>query len=78
VPPARIMDLASEGYEASLWMWRYTSLVVYRTVTSGWVGDSIVEELCKGLSGGLRAFGLIIGDCAQGDQHCAINGTGIE
>jgi hypothetical protein len=36
VPPARLMALASERYEASLWMWRYISLVVYRTVVSGW------------------------------------------
>jgi hypothetical protein len=42
------------------------------------VGGCIVEELRKGLSGGLRAFGLIRGDCAQGDQHGAINDTGIE
>jgi hypothetical protein len=42
------------------------------------VGRYIVEELCKGLSGGLRAFGLIRGDCYQGDQHGALNGTGTE
>jgi hypothetical protein len=36
VPPARLLALASERYEASLWMWRYMSLAVYRTVVSGW------------------------------------------
>jgi hypothetical protein len=37
VPPARLLALASERYEASLWMWRYMSLTVYRTVALGWV-----------------------------------------
>jgi hypothetical protein len=36
VPPARLLALAYERYEASLWMWRYMSLTVYRTVASGW------------------------------------------
>jgi hypothetical protein len=36
VPPARLLDLASERYEASLWMWRYMSLAVYWTVALGW------------------------------------------
>jgi hypothetical protein len=28
VPPARLLALASDRYEASLWMWRYMSLAV--------------------------------------------------
>jgi hypothetical protein len=36
VPPAWLLDLDSEGYEASMWMCRYMSLAVYRTVASGW------------------------------------------
>jgi hypothetical protein len=35
VPPAGLLALASERYEASLWMWRYMSLAVYRTVAPG-------------------------------------------
>jgi hypothetical protein len=36
VSPARLLALALERYEASLWMWRYMSLAVYRTVASRW------------------------------------------
>jgi hypothetical protein len=36
VPPARLLALDSDKYEASLWMWRYMFLDVYLIVASGW------------------------------------------
>jgi hypothetical protein len=36
VPPAWLLALASDKYEASLRMWRYMSLAVYLEVASGW------------------------------------------